>query len=232
MLTVEMHGVTIRFDDTGLLETPYVYRRAAAGNSVYEEPFLEHIRSLGLAGTYIDVGAHLGTHSLWFALLCPATRVHAVEPVSRYADVIRRNVAANGLADKVVVHQIGVSDRAGHAVNYLSPEHQIGFAGEGSGVVESFQVRRLDELVRRERVVVIKADVEGMESLALAGATRILARHRPVVFAEAHSEEAARAVADVLAPHGYSATGRVFNATPTYEYTAPPAPRWRRAIFR
>jgi hypothetical protein len=37
----------------------------------YEEDFLEHVRCLGRRGVYVDVGAHLGTATIWFGALCP-----------------------------------------------------------------------------------------------------------------------------------------------------------------
>lgn len=231
MVALVRHGHELRFDESGFAEVPYVYRPLAAGG-VYEEPFLEHIRGLGLVGQYLDVGAHLGTHTVWFATLCPSTHVHAIEPVSRYAEVIERNVAANNLAGKVTVHRCGAADRRGQASNWLCAEHQIGF-GEPAGVTESFPVVRLDRLVRGP-VAVIKLDVEGMESIALAGATRILSRYRPAVFAEARSADDLAAVAEVLGPFGYRRSAEVWNSSPTYEFLAPPTrvPALLRPVWR
>lgn len=217
MLTIDRHGVAVHFDETGFTERPYVYLPLARGRW-YEEAFLEHIRSLDLVGAYVDVGAHLGTHTLWYAMLCPSTVVHAIEPVTRYADVVDRNVAANGLEGRVLVHRVGVSDRAGFATNYLSREHQVGFVSDAEPVRETFEIVRLDELVPRP-VVLIKLDIEGMELAAIQGAERLL-EDRPVVFAEAHSEEELDAIDGLLDQRGYRATGRVFNASPTYEWVA------------
>jgi FkbM family methyltransferase len=234
MLTVSRHGVDLRFDTTGFAETPYVYR-PLLNDAVYEEPFLAHVRSLDRVGVYVDVGAHLGTHTLWFAALCPATHVHAFEPVGRFADVVRRNVAANGLTGKVTVHQTGLSDSPGQATNLLSPEHQLGFTAEPAAAREDFPVARLDRIRLGGPVAVIKLDVEGMEAAVLRGAGRILSRHRPVVYAEAHDAEAVADITQALAPYGYRHTGRVFNASPTYEFVAPARrrgdrlrPLWRR----
>jgi hypothetical protein len=82
MLTVERYNTKLHFDDDGFTELPYVYGPLTSGR-VYEENFLQHIRDLGRRGDYVDVGAHLGTHTVWFAKLCPSTHVHAFEPVAR-----------------------------------------------------------------------------------------------------------------------------------------------------
>jgi FkbM family methyltransferase len=226
VLSVRRHGVELRFDDDGFIETPYVYRPMLKGQ-VYEETFLEHIRSLAVAGTYVDVGAHLGTHSIWFAALCPATHVHAFEPVGRFADVVRRNVALNGMQDRVTVHQVGLSDAAGDATNRLSPEHQMGFVDVAEARDETFPIMRLDDVLRRRQIALMKLDVEGMEAAVLRGAKRMLSRHRPVVYAEAHDSAALVGITAALAPSGYQATGRVFNSSPTHEFAAPPRKRWQ-----
>jgi FkbM family methyltransferase len=218
MLTLERHSRLFHFDDSGFQTLPYVYRTLPAGR-FYEETFLEYIRSRAKAGQYVDVGAHLGTHTLWFAGLCPATHVHAFEPVGRYADVIRRNVTANSLDDRVTVYQTGLSSARGQATNYLSPEHEVGrFGADGKGVTESFEVLPLDEVVHGA-VAVIKIDVEGMEAEVLRGARRLLVEHQPLIFAEARSRADLNAIEEVLAPIGYHLTGRVFNASPTYEFS-------------
>ena len=236
MLTMTRHGVQLVLDDRGFAATPWVYRPIAK-DRWYEEGFLQHVRSLGRTGVYVDVGAHLGTATVWFGALCPSTMVHAIEPVARYVDVLRRNVRANGLEHKVKIHQLGVGQKAGTATNHLTGEHQVGFDGIRSrdeAVDETFPVVRLDDLVTKP-VAVLKIDVEGMEAEVLRGATRILDWSRPVVFAEAWDQRQAHELELLLRDFGYRPTGRVFNATPTYEFAAPPArgvellrPGWRR----
>jgi FkbM family methyltransferase len=223
LLSVERHGRKLLFDDDGFASTPYVYSPILKKGALYEEPFLEYIRSLDLRGVYVDIGAHLGTHTVWFATVCPSTRVHAFEPLGRFADVVRRNVTLNELDGKVTLHQVGLSDQPGRATNTLSPEHQWGFDDKPDWVDETFEVAKLDRVLRRRQpVVVMKLDVEGMEASVLRGASRLLSRWRPVVFAEANTVEEKDEIAAILLPYGYTETGRVFNSTPTFEFVAPP----------
>lgn len=236
VITTTRHGVELILDDTAFDVAPWVYR-PALNDGWYEADFLEHVRCLGRHGVYVDVGAHLGTATIWFGALCPATLVHAIEPVARYADILRRNVAANGLGDRVRVHQIGLGRARGTATNHLPKEHQVGFDGDVDSAVaidETFSIRRLDEVVHGP-VAILKVDVEGMEAEVLQGATRILDWHRPVVYAEAWNQRSVADIDGVLRNFGYEATGRVFNATPTHEFTAPASrglerlrPFWRR----
>jgi FkbM family methyltransferase len=213
MLTVTRHGITSRFDASPWPDgVPRLYRPFLE-NRFYEQGLLDHIRRLKLRGVYIDVGACFGTHTVWFALYCPSTFVHAFEPRQRFAEWTRMNIEANSLGSKVKVHQLGLSDQCAEASPTLD------------GRVETFPVERLDRVVAgasrgRARVAVIKVDVEGMEELVLRGAQDILKRDRPVIFAEAFTDRERAVIEAVLAPYGYRATGRVFNATPTYEFAA------------
>jgi FkbM family methyltransferase len=174
------------------------------GNRFYEAEMLGYIETLGLRGTYVDVGAYVGTHTLFFATHCPAERVHAFEPRAREYGLLAENVARNQLAGRVVTHNKGLSDRAESITVHLDKrDWQI-------------ECDKLDALID-EPVSVMKIDVEGMESRVLDGADRLIAKHRPLIFVEAHSLEELERDAAVLAKHGYRITGRAFNAAPTYE---------------
>jgi FkbM family methyltransferase len=210
VLEVSRFGITTRFDNSPWPNAVPSLYRPFLKNEYYEQGFLDHIRSLRRRGVYIDAGSCLGTHTVWFAVYCRSTQVHAFDPRPKCARWTQMNVDANQVAQKVIVHEVGLSDSTGEATSHLD------------GVDVTFPVRRLDDIVTRGQIAVIKVDVEGMEVPALKGADRILRKHRPLVFAEAFTEADRAAVEAVLAPYGYRATGRVFNSTPTYEFEAPP----------
>lgn len=56
-----------------------------------------------LTGTVADVGAHIGGVTVGLALDNPELRVIAVEPVPDNAALLRENVEANGVGDRVTV---------------------------------------------------------------------------------------------------------------------------------
>ena len=70
--------------------------------------------------------------------------------------MVRRNVTLNELDGKVSLHQVGLSDRPGRATNTLSPEHQWGFQDKPDWVNETFDVVKLDRVLRRQPVVVVE----------------------------------------------------------------------------
>ena len=219
MITVESHGVVCRFDDTGIdHDHPGRIHGALLKGVFYEGTFLEYIRSLGRGGVYVDVGASIGTHSIYFAMLCDAERVYAFEPLQHNFERLTSNLVLNDLMGRVTPLKGALSDHAG--------EMRLTLA-EFSEVVP---IDRLDSVVR-DSVSVIKIDVEGMETDVLRGATRILRKDRPHVFAEAATQPELDALRALLQPLGYEPTGRVFNSTPTHEFRAIGATGLRRHAY-
>lgn len=144
-------------------------------------------------GVFLDVGAHVGTHSL--ALALKASRVVAVEPNPNTADMLRANIALNGLANVEVV-QVAAWDRT-ETLAMHNPQPQT---GDTSGWARTLPtpdyphwadpqpVRgvRLDEALTFDRLDLVKVDVEGADLHALAGMARLLHLYQPTMLIEGH----------------------------------------------
>lgn len=166
----------------------------------YELPLLEHIYSLGLHGTAVDVGANVGNHALWMAAVC-GLDVIAFEPLVPFE--LRANVELNNLAERVEVIPFALGDRQGFARHVGAGRLEAG-AGDGDIPV---LVRRFDDF-GLVGVSVVKIDVEGMEPAVLRGGESTIRRDRPVIFAEEWGEPEHDATAAVLEPWGYEMTYR------------------------
>jgi FkbM family methyltransferase len=212
---------TCYFDTTDVdAGNPGVIDACLLRGEFYEQSFLDYIACLKIRGTYLDVGACVGTHSVFFAMCCQADHVYAFEPRSAHRKRIERTLRLNDLHGRVTVSPWALSDARGEAkVRLDRHEHTL-------------RTERLDNLLRGP-VALMKVDVEGMEPQVLAGATRLLRKYRPRVFAEAHTDEQFERVLARLRPYGYRPTGRVFNSSPTHEFVAPsPLQRLRRRLRR
>lgn len=66
--------------------------------------------------TVLDVGAHVGAFAVNLATARPDVRVECYEPSPETAQYLRRNVAANGLGERVRVHECALADVAGTAL--------------------------------------------------------------------------------------------------------------------
>ena len=75
--------------------------------------------SIGRNDLVVDIGANNGVFTL-FAASITRNRVHAFEPSPRNLEVLRRNIALNGL-HHVIAHNCAVSDRVGSAKLFLNP---------------------------------------------------------------------------------------------------------------
>jgi FkbM family methyltransferase len=146
--------------------------------------------------TFVDAGANIGFFSIFAARkVGQSGKVIAVEMMPDTAAILRRHVALNGL-DNVAVVEAALSDRAGEQVEaFVTPGHygQATIIGDGRyGAPVTVKARTIDDVVGAQQVAVIKLDLEGAESLALAGATVTLAKATAVVFEQIGGDQRAR----------------------------------------
>lgn len=169
----------------------------------YEMGMLEAIREEAKSGTYLDVGANIGNHALYFEKFCNSDRVSAFEPLEQCLGPLKQTKKFNQLSFKI--YETGLSDRNGKFETVIGPR------------AYSIPVIPLDDL-GLDNVSIVKMDIEGMESLALRGMLRTLARCKPILFLEAHNDDEIEKQKNVISTLGYQISGRVWNATPTYEW--------------
>jgi FkbM family methyltransferase len=146
--------------------------------------------SIGEGMTVVEAGAHIGYMTLQSARAAgPTGRVFAFEANPRAVPLIERNLAANGLDDRVTVVPLALADAPGRHAFYLSGGGDTSSLHEPDGASELIEVTAtaldawLDATVR---VDVVKLDIEGGEAAALRGMRETLERAAPglTVFAE------------------------------------------------
>jgi FkbM family methyltransferase len=200
----------------------------------WEVDQLEYVAMVGpVGGIYLDVGANIGNHAVFFGTFC-AEHVVAFEPHPQLQDILRRNLAANGLRDRSTVVPAAISDVTGTGTIALRQEH-AGNVG-ASHVIPSRAVaegedlitlRRLDDVVDelapslpRLPISFLKIDVEGMEMGVLRGASRLLQEHHPQILVELITDEAVAAASAFLKEFGYEAVERL-GSPPAYHFIVP-----------
>lgn len=142
-------------------------------------------------GAFLDIGAHVGYHTLRLLRSCPQlTRVIAVEADPVNAEFLRRNLSVN-LPERAhsltTVIEAAAWDVAGEvqlakAEPGNSGDNRVSDGGPGIAV----RAVRLDELpeVSAQPVTLVKVDLQGRDHRALAGLTEILQRDHPHVVCE------------------------------------------------
>lgn len=161
--------------------------RIAALDGRYEGGVMRLLgRLLRPGDVMLDAGAHIGIIAMAAAAGTPGVRVHAMEAFPGTADLLRQNLAANGLEDRVTVHGAAVAADGG-------PVRFAGNAGFSAGAhvgadgdieVPGVTLDGWADVNGITRLDVVKADVEGSEFALLEGGARTLARFRPAIVME------------------------------------------------
>jgi FkbM family methyltransferase len=162
----------------------------------------------------VDVGANIGTHTVFFAkAVGEKGTVVAFEPQRLVYQTLCGNVALNGLTN-VNCFMTAVGDRRAQAIfPTLDPRATLNFGAvraASGGPGEVVDVVPIDEL-GLDRCALIKVDVEGMEAAVIAGARETIARCRPALFLENDTVERSREVLSAVEAAGYKAFWHVAN---------------------
>jgi FkbM family methyltransferase len=135
--------------------------------------------------TVLDCGANIGVFTR-HALERGARLVVAIEPAPENLYCLRRNLAEQIQAGRVIVYPKGVWDRDDELVlrtfDAQSGGDSVALQFPGSREGPKVQLTTIDKLTAElhlERVDFIKMDIEGAEPQALTGALRTVARFRP-----------------------------------------------------
>lgn len=203
-------------------ETDYIQGLLAEKSIPYELAMLRAMGSLLRDGDLVlDVGANIGNHSIYLAMVV-GCRVVAFEPNPSLASPFKKSIEINGLEHLVSVVEKGLGAAAARVVFSESKPDNLG-AQSLQEIDDTYkfaqdevvmEVVRIDSMSLDGKVKAIKIDVEGMELEVLEGAIRLLEVDRPSLFIESHTEEQFVIIHDFLAKWGYVYWG-TFNATPT-----------------
>jgi FkbM family methyltransferase len=198
---------------------------------LYEGQMLHYIAAkIPRIGCWLDVGACIGTHSIFFATVCEMPTI-AFEPAIANYRLLADNIRRNGCEDKVTAYPFAVTDDAITPLIMVCPPDNMGMchavpgrATDGEPLVTTVA---LDEMFLGEqipppwhRVSMIKIDVEGMECAVLRSADHLLRRDWPHLFVEHREIQNIAAISAFLTPLGYT-PGPQFNATPTVHWIPP-----------
>ncbi len=201
----------------------------------YESDLLEHMAYSGpRGGLFIDVGANIGNHTVYFAKLL-ADHVLAIEPSANLCAVLRSNLLRNDVANCTVVHAAaGHESSSGRVIT--PPDHERNWGKtrvestmaelHADNSTETVAIKSLDRILedapstRRWPVALVKIDVEGMELEVLKGSQNLLAKHRPQLSIELATSFARQEAIEFLRGFGYCAVAR-FCATPTFHFIDP-----------
>ncbi|WP_425085690.1 FkbM family methyltransferase [Ruegeria profundi] len=143
----------------------------------------------------LEVGANIGTQTVYFFLDLQCDTVVAIEPDPDNMNLLRHNLALNGLTDKVEILGVAASDTNGTAEFardlFNRGGSRLGAKRTSGKTRESLSVEivRIDDLVqsdtlKADQIGLVWMDVEGHELSALKGMMQLIADFRPPIFLE------------------------------------------------
>lgn len=160
-----------------------------AGGGVFEPEVLAVASRFARPGTAIvDAGASFGQMTCAFSRIVGASGVvHSIEANPFSAELLRRNVAENGLSN-VVVHERAVHERSGIELRLADVDFRrfgsygsYGLEPGGSGIAVTSVA--IDDLDLGAPLSFIKVDVQGADLAALKGArVRLTESGAAVIF--------------------------------------------------
>jgi len=152
----------------------------------------------------LEVGAHVGNHTVFFSAFLDAERIVPIEPNARAQASLRINCLLNNAANvdlSRVDHALGAECGTGSIASPM--QYSSGSAFIALGTDGPVKIVPGDELFPEDTFDLIKIDVEGMEIDVLRGLAGLIQRCRPVLFVEVKDEHDA-AFQELIKGWGYS----------------------------
>lgn len=213
MVEFTHNNITHRFES--LVNTDVLIQRMGEYKTFYELSLLNKIASLNICGTYIDGGANIGNHSVFFNHHCPSEKIYSIEIHPEIYNTLVTNINNNS-CNKCIPINIGLNDceknvKLSDLCNTnIGMTHIISEDG-------NIPVKKLDDIIPEdENITLIKLDIEGYEKNALIGAEQIIKRCKPIIIAEMSNSELYKEFDYEIAKYGYYCDKINYGTTPTY----------------
>ena len=170
-------------------------------NSYEWEPELIKVYTALLSPQYtvLDIGAHMGFHTISFA--SKAKQVYAFEPQIHLHNQVCGNVFLNQVSDKVTCYNVGLGEAEKRSsFGSLDKHNSLNWEGNTGIEVVNYGGRSLEDNLGTNEIEVktldsfqltpqfIKIDVEGYELKVLQGASKTLQQHSPIILFESFQE--------------------------------------------
>jgi FkbM family methyltransferase len=162
------------------------------------------------ADIVVEVGANIGTSTVWFAKqVAPTGVVIAFEPQRVVFQMLCANVALNALSNVNTLQQAVGAERGSINVPMIETNAPNNFGGLELNMPnaprgQQVPLVRLDDL-RLSRCKLLKVDVEGMELAVLQGAAATIRAIRPVLYVENDRPASSAALVKFIDSLGYDA---------------------------
>lgn len=168
------------------------------------EAFSPYIRGKDI----LDVGANIGSHSVFWGRISGAKSITAFEPMPETFAILKRNIELNRLSRIVKLHAVGLGEREASGDPWSEAHNRMhAIVRARDDRAGAIRIRPLDGL-NLAPFDFAKIDVEGHTALLLKGAQRTLERLKPTLYVELWVSERPSAK-QILDAYGYDVLGSV-----------------------
>lgn len=152
----------------------------------YEQDELEKISKYLNSGlTYLDVGANIGNHCIYFDKILKANKVYVIEPFPRAYKLLLENAALN-YCHSINFDYLGLlfGDKEATYTSSNAPRDNLGNTEFYESANGNFKCITGDSIFENIKLDFIKIDVENMEKEVLAGLAKTIEYNRPIMYVE------------------------------------------------
>lgn len=168
----------------------------------------------------IDVGANIGTHTVWLSKHCPSGFIFAIEPQFYISQVLNTNITLNDCYN-VVPLNIGIANTTGkmlvevlHPTGLGNQQNYGQFSLLNQSTVERgvlIDIKKLDDIELYDYPIgFMKLDCELLEAHVLQSANRIITEYKPNMYIEFNRVEGNDEVLAILEDYGYNCYWHVY----------------------
>jgi len=169
--------------------------RSLAGGVLWQrEEFLAALKHLKKAsglksdGVFVDIGANIGTHTIYAAISGSFSNVIAIEPLTENLNLAQANITLNNINTVTLVHS-AAGRESGTAKIYRNVRNygKSSLAKDMGDGFETISVNKLTDILKNENIPLdnismVWIDVEGFEAEVIDGMSDLLALKPPLVM--------------------------------------------------
>lgn len=183
--------------------TDLIQQTIISKKTFFEVSELKMIRKyLPHNSTYVDIGANIGNHLVFFGLCAAPNKIFGFEPNPEIFSILEKNVTLNYLQKKTDLYQIAIGSQKSKGTLVGSTNIGDAFYTDKSVDVNQtgdIEILPLDDIIK-EKIDFLKIDVEGMELEVIKGSMNRISSDKPVIFIESDKIDA---VIELLKPDNY-----------------------------
>lgn len=185
----------------------YIFRH----KRFFEANILTYVKEnyLHQSMVYLDCGANIGNHTIFFSLVAKAKKVYAFEGLKDTYEILDKNIRLNNL-EQVKAYNYVLGAHEGYAEVSTYTDDNIGGTSFSETSESKIKMIKIDDFDIEEKVDFIKMDVEGFEANVLRGMEQLLKRDRPILMIEIFDENYDE-VSTLLNSYGYYQAEKISN---------------------